>query len=171
MNLGPSCIVDTLVVSTSLNTPSHSVSTGGNTHQLSNNGSAVYFKYLMHLNITSITTASGSPTVVVTCVEDHGLNHAGASGAEVNLSKFTTSDALNGLDESDFEGAVVALDWAGPLTTQQFRFTTGTNATATGTITCTARGAIHVYKYLELSGSQVAWQIQYNTAPTGTHNN
>jgi hypothetical protein len=107
----------------------------------------------------------------VTCVEDHGLNHAGASGAKITLTNFTTSDSLNGLSASDFEGEVTAIDWTNALTTKQFQMTASSNATATGSISCTANGSIRVYKYLELSGSQVAWQIQYNTAPTGTHNN
>jgi hypothetical protein len=171
MNLGTSCTVRDLTVTNSLTTPAHSVSSASDVHELSNNGSAVYFKYVMHLNVTSLSTTSGSPTVTVTCVEDHGLNHAGASGAKVTLTNFTTSDSLNGLSASDFQGEVVALDWTNALTTKQFQMTASSNATATGSISCTANGSIRFYKYLELSGSQVAWQIQYNTAPTGTHNN
>ena len=172
MNLGPSCVVDNLVVSTSLNTPSHSVSTGGNTHELSNNGSAVYFKYLMELGITSLTTTAGSATVTATCVEDHGLNHGGASGAIVTLRNFVTSDDLDGLEASDFEGEVTTINWTNALTAKQFQFTAASgSATAGATIACTANGTIRVYKYLELAGDQVEWQIQYNSAPVGSHNN
>jgi hypothetical protein len=172
-SLGQYAKVGHLEVTDSITTTSHNISTNSaNVHELSSNGSAVYFKYLMELEITSLTTTAGSATVTATCVEDHGLNHGGASGAIVTLRNFVTSDDLDGLEASDFEGEVTTINWTNALTAKQFQFTAASgSATAGATIACTAKGTIRVYKYLELAGDQVDWQIQYNSAPVGSHNN
>jgi hypothetical protein len=172
-SLGQYAKVGHLQVTESITTGSHNISTSSaNVHELSSNGSAVYFKYLMELDIVSMTTTTGSAVVTATCVEDHGLNHSGASGAIVTLSKFSTTDDLDGLQDSDFEGDVTTINWTNTLTSKQFQFTAASgNATSGATITCTAKGTLKIFKYLELAGDQVAWQIQYNTAPTGSHNN
>jgi hypothetical protein len=173
ISIGPRAKVGDLEVTGSLRTATHRVSSGDDEHQLSANGSLVYFKYSQKLTIASATTTTGSPNVTITTVEDHGLNHAGSDGATVTLSNFATADDLDGLALSDFDGDKVINNWTNALSTKQFQIVAASaNASTGATLTATSGAVtIRVYKYLELSGASAQWQVAYHTAPTGAHAN
>ena len=169
VSIGDYAFGKTLVLSGELSTPSKMISNGNDGHQISNNGSVVYFKYAQELAITSITTQSGSPNVTITCSSATGLHTSASNGHLVSISDFTPVD-LDGLDLSDFQTKLEINNHGTPSATQ-LQFVASNNATSGGTFAATGRIVVHTYKYLDLHGPGVTWQVARFSAPDGVHSN
>ena len=132
-------------------------------HVLSNNGSIVYFKHASKLTIASIATTSGSNRVTVTTVENSGLNTSASNSHLVTLVGFTPDD-YQGIPEAELTGDVTVNN-SGTQAVKAFQILTTSNATATGSKTATGTIVVRTYKYLDLKGEGVTWQLARHTAP------
>lgn len=172
VSIGDYAFGKTLVLTGELVAPSKVISTGRNEHQISNNGSTVYFKYSQKLTIASITTAAGSPNVTITCTSATGVHTSASDGHFVAIENFTPTD-LDGLDANDFVNKIEVNNHAQGFTATalQIQFVVSSNATAGGTFAATGNITVHTYKYLDLHGPGVTWQVARYLSPEGAHNN
>ena len=168
-SLGPDAYGGSLTLTGTLTAPAKVVQTGNDGHEISNNGSVVYFKYAQKLSVASFTTTAGSANVTVTCASPTGLHTSASNGDVITLSSFSAA-ALDGLDASDFEGELTINTFGTPAA-NQFQFTASANATAGGTFAASGAIVVTTYKYLDLFGPGVTWQKARHTAPTGSHAN
>ena len=168
-SIGPDAFGGSLTLTGALTAPSKVVQTGNDGHEISNNGSVVYFKYAQKLSLASFTTTAGSANVTLTCSSATGLNSSASDGDVITISNFSAT-STDGLDTSDFEGNVT-INTSGSPSANQLQFTASSNATTGGTFTASGAIVVTTYKYLDLFGPGVTWQKARHTAPTGSHAN
>ena len=178
--LGNHCIADNMRVSRLLVADhielAHSgqiklPSTGTNDHEhhLATNHSVVYFKYAFSVPITKFSVTSGSSKVTITFDSPHHFS-ATDTGVKMTFSGVPTATNLRGLAATDFAGKKDIDAWSASLLASELEYDAGVNATSTGEIAASdMTGLVLIYKYLDLAGGGVTWEVAFDAAPGALH--
>ena len=180
-NLGKHCKaenfqVKSLVVSKNATLPRMSdfVHGGvGHDHTISTNGSVVYFKYAFVLEVEKFISTNGSTKVMVEFKKPHHFDGT-QTGVKVLFSGGNITGNLRGLVPDEFVAAKHTFDaWDSiTMSPNQLTFDVTTAATSTGDVSVSPGmvGTMLIYKYLDLAGPSVTWEVQYDQAPAAKHN-
>ena len=175
-NIGKHCIaanllVEKLRVTNNAILPGITHGTGSHEHQVSSNGSVVYFKYAFVLEVDKFIATNGSPTIRCVFKDNHHFDGT-ESGVKIQFSGGKLTGNLRGLDSDEFLDAKIDLAaWDSNNNTKTMTFDVTTSATSDGDVTVSAGmvGTILIYKYMDLAGPGTTWQIEYDQAPASLH--
>jgi len=179
-NLGKHCLardflVENLFVSNSATIPKMATLSHGSAnheHNLSSNGSVVYFKYAMILEVEKFITTNNSSSIRVIFKDTHHFDGSEA-GVKIQFSGGSLTGNLRGLNQDEFTSTKQEFDtWdTNSMSAKNITFDVTTPATSHGDVTVSDGmvGTILIYKYLDLAGPSVAWQITYDQAPASLH--
>ena len=161
-NIGKHCtaanlLVEKLRVTNTAIFPGVTHGTGSHEHQVSSNGSVVYFKYAMRLPIEKLSVTNGSSKCKITFDNAHHFDGT-VTGLKMTLSLATISPMTHAggdhsLTVADFIGKRDIDTWSNALSNDELEFDLATNSSSTGEITITGGvGTVLIYKYLDWRG-------------------
>lgn len=176
-NIGKHCmakdlIVENLLVKNTANFPHVKHGSVSHDHDISSNGSIVYFKYALTLEVDKFSVVNNSKTITCVFKTDHHFDGT-ESGVKIQFSGGTLTGNTRGLSIDDFTSSKPTLNAfdSNNLSSDTMTFEGDTLATSSGDITVSEGmvGTILIYKFLDLAGPSVSWQIEYDQAPNALH--